>query len=78
MRIMLDTNVLISMFLFTSVKMNELKTILCEHHHIFLCTYVVDELKDVVNRKFPSKKCKLDQFLNSFSFILVSCHSSNV
>jgi len=71
MRIMLDTNVLISMFLFPSVKMNELKTILCEHHHIFLCTYVVDELKDVINRKFPSKKYELEQFLSFFPFTLL-------
>lgn len=71
MRIMLDTNLLVSMFLFSNDFMNRLKKVLCADHQILLCTYVVDELKDVVSRKFPAKSGDIDWFLQSFPFTLV-------
>jgi predicted nucleic acid-binding protein len=45
--------------------------VLSSQHQILLCTYVVDELKDVVARKFPTKYSETDRFLQSFPFILV-------
>ena len=71
MRIMLDTNILISMFVFPSEKMNSLKHLLCGEHHIVICTYVVEEMKAVVAQKFPSKKADLEWFFQSFPFTLV-------
>jgi len=71
MRIMLDTNILISMFLFPNEFMNRLKLLLCTEHQILLCTFVVDELKDVVDRKFPDFIDEVDWFLQSFPFTLV-------
>jgi putative PIN family toxin of toxin-antitoxin system len=71
MRVMLDTNVLLSMFLFPSTKMNKLKHNLCEQHTILLCSYVIEETKDVVSRKFKSKETELVDFLRTFPFELV-------
>jgi putative PIN family toxin of toxin-antitoxin system len=70
MRVMLDTNVLISMFLFPSEKMNRLKNDLCEYHQILLCSYVIDEMKDVVARKFPARENELDDFFQSYPFAM--------
>lgn len=53
MRIMIDTNVLISIIFFPSVKMNELKTTLCMKHTIVLCSHIVEELNRVTKRKSP-------------------------
>jgi len=71
MRIMLDTNILISMFLFPSKTMNKLKFCLCMHHEILLCSYVVEEMKDVISRKFKSYENKSEEFFQTFPFDLV-------
>lgn len=69
MRIMLDTNVLISALLFPGVKMDAMMNYIFTHHQLVLSSYVVDELKRVVKRKFPGKGYKdsngicLGQFL---------------
>jgi len=68
---MLDTNILISMFLFPTENMNRLKHELCEKHRVLLCSYVVDEIKDVISRKFKSKEKDLEMFFQSFPFTLV-------
>jgi predicted nucleic acid-binding protein len=51
--------------------MNRLKEVLCSEHQILLCTYVVDELKDVVAGKFPARSADIDWFLKSFPYTLV-------
>ena len=70
MRIMLDTNILISAFVFRSKKMFEVIDHIVSHHELVLASYVVDELKDVVNRKFPKAVGQLDEFLTTLSFTL--------
>lgn len=71
MRIMLDTNILISAFVFRSKIMNEvIETILMEHK-LVLSSFVVDELKRVVSRKFQSKSIVLDEFLTAIPYELV-------
>lgn len=53
MRIMLDTNVLISALLFPGTKMDAMMNYIFTNHQLVLSSYVVDELKNVVRRKFP-------------------------
>ena len=53
LRIMLDTNILISVLLFPSERMNQMMDYIFKNHELVLSSYVVEELKDVVNRKFP-------------------------
>ena len=71
MRIMIDTNILVSMIFFPGKRMNELKTLLCRRHLIVLCSYVIDELQRVTARKFLSKAKEMDDFLRDLPFQMV-------
>ena len=71
MRVMLDTNILVSAFVFKSKKMNNLIEYLSKSHEIVICSYVVDELKELVISKFNVELKELDKFLNDFPFDLV-------
>ena len=70
MRIMLDTNVLISAILFRSESLSRLIEKVAEEYTQVLSTYVVDELKSVVERKFPSKVKAIEKFLTVLSYEL--------
>ena len=71
MRIMLDTNVLISSLLFPSRKMNSLMHYILLQHKLVLSSYVADELKTVTSKKFPNKTKLIDTLLLQMSFELV-------
>ena len=71
MRIMIDTNVLISIIFFPSVQMNELKTKICKKHTIVLCSHIVEELNRVTKRKFAHKLKDLDDFLTELPYELI-------
>ena len=51
--------------------MNNLIEYLSKSHEIVICSYVVDELKDLVKSKFNVDLKELDKFLNDFPFDLV-------
>ncbi|MBR1741135.1 MAG: putative toxin-antitoxin system toxin component, PIN family [Lachnospiraceae bacterium] len=68
MRIMLDTNILISVLLFPSERMNQMMDYIFKNHELVLSSYVVEELKDVVNRKFPKKARVVDTLLAKMSY----------
>lgn len=71
MKAMLDTNVLVSAFVFKSKKMNELIYKLSVEHEIVICSYTIEELKELVDTKFKVTQKDLDEFLKDFPFILV-------
>jgi putative PIN family toxin of toxin-antitoxin system len=66
---MLDTNVLFSMFLFPSDHFNLLKKTLAKEQ-IVLCSFVVEEVKKVVDRKFPDRLKDIDGFFQSLPFTM--------
>lgn len=68
---MLDTNILVSAFVFKNKKMNELIYKLSVEHEIVICSYTIEELKELVNTKFKVTQKDLDEFLKDFPFILV-------
>ena len=70
MRVMIDTNVLISIFLFPSAKMHRLVDAITEQHTIVLPSYVLEELKGVIKRKFSQKYALLDKFIHELPFTL--------
>ena len=70
MRVMLDTNVLLSALLFPGERMNGMMRFIFEEHRLVLSSFVVEELTDVVKRKFPSKLKAVDSFLAAVSFEL--------
>lgn len=57
MRIMLDTNVLISMAMFPSKRFGELLDYITRHHTLILSSFVVEELEILTPTEF------LDRFL---------------
>lgn len=71
MRIMLDTNIFISMIFFPSAQTKELAKKLTDSHQIIVCDYVIEELRLVTDRKFPAKRQFLDRFFLELPFELV-------
>ena len=52
MRVMLDTNILISAFIFKSKKMNGLIYKLSKDHEIVICSYTIEKLQELMKNKF--------------------------
>jgi len=71
MRVMLDTNVLISAIIFPNERMNSLIYKAALDHQLVLSSYIIDELLDVVKRKFPAKAKDADLFLARLPYELV-------
>lgn len=71
MRVMLDTNIFISMIFFPSIQTREFANRLAKAHQIVVCDYVIEELRLVVERKFSAKRIFLDRFFMELPFELV-------
>lgn len=71
MRIMLDTNVLISLILFPSRKFNCMLEVIIREHTLVLSSFVVEELIAVAKRKFPQKEYSIELFLSKLAYELV-------
>lgn len=71
MRVMLDTNILVSALFFPSVQTEKLLVELTENHEIILCDYVVEELSTAIDRKFPKRRAIMDRFLVELPYELV-------
>lgn len=65
---MVDTNVLISLLVFSSKKMNQMMECIFMEHQLVLSSYIVKELKDVVKRKFPKKVRVVDTLLAKMNY----------
>lgn len=70
MRIMLDTNVLVSIVL-SSKKMNQLFLDICEKHTLVLCPYILEETRQVVTDKFPERRRILERIFSNESYEVV-------
>jgi predicted nucleic acid-binding protein len=57
------------MFLFPNDHFNHLKKALAKEQ-IVLCSYVVAEMKEVVEKKFPGRLKDIDDFFQSFPFTM--------
>ena len=68
---MLDTNILISIIFFPSGVTREFTGRGGLGNRIVLCDYVIEELRLVVDRKFPGRKKILEQFFYELPFELV-------
>ena len=76
MRVMVDTNILVSAAINpTSITALSL-TLILQEHTLIICTHVLDELQSVFARKFPHKALQLDVFLSSLSYEL--CYTPKV
>ncbi len=68
MRIMLDTNVLISIIVFRSQSLTDMMALVLTEHRLVLSSYVIEELKQVVARKFNEKTAALEMFLQALPY----------
>ena len=68
MRIMLDSNVIISIIVFNSKNLKKMLEIIIDKYKLVLSSYVLDELKEVVKRKFKNKLSDLDELLYNLPF----------
>lgn len=71
MRIMIDTNVLISATLFGNSKLAQAVIEISDKHTVVLCSQIIDELHEVFNRKFADKLIALEIFLNRLSYEMI-------
>ena len=60
---MLDTNILISIVIFNSQKLKTMLINICEKHKLILNSYIIQELQEVIERKFPNRKKDMEEFL---------------
>lgn len=68
MRIMLDTNVLISAFVFGGKTGRLLMQLLDSEHELYISEYVDQEFKDKMQMKWPDKAEKIYQLYHTMSF----------
>lgn len=71
MKVMVDTNVLFSAILFPGEQAAKAFTHCLLQHELVIPTYVIDELKRVVAKKYPKNIAAIDSFLEKLSFNLV-------
>ena len=68
MRVMFDTNILISAGIFAGKYTTALALRIADEHTIVLSNRIIDELQAVVALKFPDKKSALERFLKRLSY----------
>ena len=71
MRIMVDTNVLFSSIFFPDGQAAKALYKCITKYELVIPSYVIDELKKVVNKKFPNKIHAIDMFFQKLSYELV-------
>ena len=70
MRIMLDTNILISIIIFNSNKLKQMLIDICDKHTLVLSSYIIQELEEVTEKKFANKKKAMAKFLFNLPYEL--------
>jgi putative PIN family toxin of toxin-antitoxin system len=71
MKIMIDSNVIISAVYNPNSKPARVVRSVCENHELLLCDRIIEECYDVVGRKFPQHIHVLDKLLTSLGYSLV-------
>lgn len=71
MRVMIDTNILISAILFPNSLPAKALEKASLNHSVILTSYGIEEIHIVFERKFKDKCLFLEKFLSKFSFELV-------
>ena len=77
MRVMVDSNVIISAIYNPNSTPARAVRDVCENHELILCDHIVAECYDVVERKFPQHIPVLDKLLISLGYSLVVAPRGN-
>jgi predicted nucleic acid-binding protein len=67
-RVMPDTNVLVSAALYPDRIVALAVSYAMQSHTLVVCTYILDELQSVFKRKFPHKTEQLEAFLSNLRY----------
>ena len=70
MKIMIDTNIIISAAIFRG-SISSLLEEITRRYKIFICDFSVKELKIVIKNKFPNYAGKIDVFLNELIYEMI-------
>jgi putative PIN family toxin of toxin-antitoxin system len=71
MRILTDTNIIVSAILFPNSVVARVWSYILEQHHVLISSYSLDELETVFQRKFPDNMDALHAFLAHLSCEIV-------
>ena len=71
MRIMVDTNILLSALVFGSAKMAAILEKVGEEHTMVICTHIIDEFRKVVSEKAPKYNSAVDTLFSLLPYELV-------
>jgi len=73
---MLDTNVLVSATLYQNSKTALALSRAMREHTFIICTYCLEELQSVFERKFPNKTASLNSYLSKLAYEL--CYTPSI
>jgi putative PIN family toxin of toxin-antitoxin system len=65
---MLDTNVIIALIAFKSVKLKEMLKFICENHALVLSNKIIDETIETTKKKFPQYLQVTDKFFEKIPY----------
>lgn len=71
-RVLVDTNVVISALLFPNSTPARALALVLDEHRLVLTDWIIDELHEVVGRKRPDLLAALDSFLDDIDYELAS------
>jgi putative PIN family toxin of toxin-antitoxin system len=71
MRILVDTNIIISAGLFPESDVGKVLKHIIKNHNLILCQYTLDELKEVFQRKFLNRIDYLNEFVRDLKYELI-------
>lgn len=78
MRVMIDTNVIISAMLKANSIPDVVLSKACNDYELVLCDHIIYECYDVAKRRFPSKISTLDNLFAKLRYELVSSPRANI
>lgn len=71
MKILVDSNVIISALLWPNSSPANALVLVIQEHELYLCDQILNELNDVVKRKAPHALSALSKFIDDLDFIRV-------
>ena len=76
---MLDSNILISIAIFNSEQLGNLLENICQNHQLVISSTIIDEINNVMERKFPDKQYAMEKFLYKipYEYVYISDNMIN-
>ena len=71
MRILLDTNVIISAAMFPKSSIGEVLAHITKNHKLVICQFTLNELSSVFEKKLPGRKEYLNEFIGKLKYELI-------